>query len=61
MYPSLLGKFSYDVSLRAGDRNLMAGFEKGPLFAGLLIGLYKLMVFFLMYSHMVCYQGEQSE
>jgi len=57
MYPSFLGKFTYDVSLRAGDRNLMAGFEKGPIFAVLLIILYKGMVFFIMYSHMVCYQG----
>ena len=41
IYPSLFGKFNGDVSLRATDRNLEAGWEAGPRFAGLLMILNK--------------------
>ena len=48
IYPSLLGKFNYDVSFRAADRNLEAGWEAGPLFAGLLMALNKGIVLFII-------------
>jgi len=60
MYPYLFGKYSLDVSLRSGDRNLVGGFEEGPLFAGLLIVLSKAMAFIIIFVHMVTLDTQNS-